>query len=168
MRDTHFADWSLDVIGEFSDLQESCDAELSEIRRRNAYESGLNSPPGTKDPEKHAARGRELSSWVRENGPWHAGRSGVYTDSALSKMSAAKQGNTNLARAFANPEWRANRLAQMKELGKSVICTTTGEIFQSVGDAALFAKTGRCDIRRVCNGKRKHVKSLEFKWYTES
>jgi len=52
----------------------------------------------------------------------------------------------------------------MKKIkSRSVICITTGKIYESIGDA--ISDTGATHVSDVCNGYRKKSKNLEWRWY---
>lgn len=45
---------------------------------------------------------------------------------------------------------------------KRIICLNTGEVFESITEAAAAYKLQPCEVSRVVNGKRMHCKKLIF------
>jgi len=63
---------------------------------------------------------------------------------------------------------KSNISSGLKKIGvnrQKVICVTTGEIFNSVGDAAKYVGCCGSFISNVCAGKRKLKSGLDFKYY---
>lgn len=151
MRTTQLQDWRLTILAETPYLADARQIEGDLIEQTNALVCGLNTQDRT-----------GLSGWVKKTGG--ARKGAPVSEETRAKQSAAKQGNT-LAKDFhADPVRHAEWLATMKKLGKKVLCVTTGELFASVAEAASRFGVGRCDIRRVCNKQRNHVKHHKFTW----
>jgi hypothetical protein len=153
MAETELYDWRLEVLDSAPTLLEIREIEAHIIEKSQAVEIGLNSQ----------GRGG-LTAWIKANGSPRKGA--TVSAESRTKMSAAKQGNTIVQdHLYSNPERHAAWLAQMKKLGKQVYCETNQTLYASVAEAASALGVGRCDIRRVCNKTRNHVKHHVFNWY---
>ena len=155
MRDTSPQDWTLKVLHESKHSDQIAELEMQEIIARDLVRNGLNTSMG-------------LADYTAQYGTWHSGRRGIYSEETLKKMSDKKQGNTAAKDFHADPVRHAEWLITMKAMGKPVIEPATGKIFASIAEVAAEVGCGRCDVRRVCNGKRPHVKQRVFQWYTET
>lgn len=55
----------------------------------------------------------------------------------------------------------------IKAKSKPVLCTTTGEIFESINEASRQTGVSPSNIMRCCQGKRKTAKCLEWQYVKE-
>jgi len=164
MRTTEIKDWELEILYSCDSRKDAYDTESRLVKDLDARKGlGLNGTQGGADLSSRRKQGKVLVDWVAKNGGPRKGA--IVSDETRALQSERKQGNdiakTHLHR---NPEAKARWLESVKKQGRRVRCETTGDEFASVAEAAAFLGVGRCDIRRVCNKQRNHVKNHVFAW----
>lgn len=133
---------------------------LSEETKRKIGEAnrGMKHSPETKQKIGMRTRGKNLSLEIKQKmSEAHKGK--VFSPAHRAKMSEVRKGKK------LSPEHRV----KISEGGKgkrikSILCTTTSQIFSSIKEAASTLKLNASHISRVCKGKLKQTGGYHFRY----
>lgn len=153
-------EWDWSVITTCDTRIEARKIELHWIQTWGLYEHGLNSKTGPSGEALEALRKRMMDNNPSKLNVWNKGKRDIYSETTREKMRQAKYANP--VKAVHTDQTRMKmRLSQPNS--KKIICNETNECFLSLTECASKMKLNRPDIRKVLNGKRKHVHGFTFK-----
>lgn len=89
-----------------------------------------------------------------------------HTKETIEKQSIAKLGNQSMKGMKLSDEWKRN-LSEAQPRRKKVVCTETGEMFESFAEAARKTGLNRTKIVSCCTGKRKTTGGYHFRYADE-
>lgn len=90
--------------------------------------------------------------------------SDLYTKQGLSTVLIAKRFGVSCTTVWSRLKQCGVSLRSVHERGKAVLCTTTGERYDSITSAAIALKLYRENIRKVIYGKYKTTGNKHFKF----
>lgn len=101
---------------------------------------------------------KKISEANKGKPAWNKGKK--HSFESIEKMRKAKLGKK------ASIETKNKMSEAQKHIGcRQIICTTTGELFESISECARKFNLSTGNISAVCQGKRKHTRGLHFKYY---
>ena len=89
-----------------------------------------------------------------------------HTKESVRRMSDSKKGNQSMKGIRLSDEWKRH-LSEAQPRRKKVVCTETGEMFESFAEAARKTGLNRTKIVSCCTGKRKTTGGYHFRYADE-
>lgn len=94
--------------------------------------------------------------------PWNKGKTGVYSEETLKKISESKKGKRMSEEAIQ----KIRNIAQNREYktSKKILCVEKNIIFKSINEACRVMNLHRQNISKCCNGKRETTGGYHWKF----
>ena len=160
---TKMEDWSWEILHTFQTYKEARDSEMYYIKTLNSYAYGLNCPTGYGSSKMETYRrlnSERLKNYRAQNPePWNKGKTGIYSEETLNLMRLAKLKNPSKTVYTEALKQQKSLQAPNRKMVKEL---KTGQIFNSISQAAKFFKLSREAVRDVVNGHRTHTAGFVF------